>query len=266
MKILVTNDDGVAAPGIAALASALAPLGEVTVVAPATEMSATSHALTLTRPLRVTAVSKGIYSVDGTPTDCVYLALYEILGREVDLVVSGINWGINLGDDITYSGTVAAALEGTLLGCPSFAVSLERSKPMVYDRAAIFAATIARRVLDEGLPPDVYLNVNVPARAITGVTLARQGKRIYHDGVSSEPGGDGETLYRIGGYPEWDLQPGTDIASFRAGNITITPLRVDQTDDAALGSLVASASWRFDVPPGETPVVEDVRPVRGRRR
>jgi 5'-nucleotidase len=263
MKILVTNDDGVAAPGIQALASALGSLGEVTIVAPASEMSATSHALTLTRPLRVTSVSEGVYAVDGTPTDCVYLAIYQILGRDVDLVVSGINWGINLGDDITYSGTVAAALEGTLLGCPSFAVSLERSRPMIYDRAAAFAATVARRILDVGLPSDVYLNVNVPARSIVGVEMARQGKRIYHEGVSAEPGEGGETLYRIGGYPEWDLQPGSDIAAFRAGNITITPLRVDQTDDAALASL---APWRFDVPEGETPVVEEVRPVKGRRR
>ena len=263
MKILVTNDDGVEAPGIAALADALKPLGEVTIVAPATEMSATSHALTLTRPLRVTPRGEGVFAVDGTPTDCVYLAIYHILGRDVDLVVSGINWGVNLGDDITYSGTVAAALEGTLLGCPSFAVSLERSKPMHYDRAAAFAATLARRVLDDGLPPQVYLNVNVPAREIVGVQLARQGKRIYHDGVAAEPGEEGETLYRIGGYPEWELSQGSDIASFRAGHITITPLRVDQTDDGALSAL---SKWRFDPPAGETPQVEDVRPVRGRRR
>jgi 5'/3'-nucleotidase len=263
MKILVTNDDGVDAPGIEALARALRPLGEVTVVAPASEMSATSHALTLTRPLRLRRASEGVYAVDGTPTDCVYLALYQILGRDVDLVVSGINWGLNLGDDITYSGTVAAALEGTLLGCPSFAVSLERSNPMVYDRAAAFAATLARRILDDGLPPDVYLNVNVPSREIVGVEFARQGKRIYHDGVSTEPGEAGETLYRIGGYPEWDLQPGSDIAAFRGGNITITPLRIDLTDDASIAGL---SGWRFAVPEGDTPRVEQVRPAKGRRR
>jgi len=263
MKILVTNDDGVHAPGLAALAEALRPLGEVTTIAPASEMSATSHALTLTRPLRATRLAERTWAVDGTPTDCVYLAIYELVGRDVDLVVSGINWGINLGDDITYSGTVAAALEGTLLRCKSFAISQERSQPMHYARAAAFAATLARRILDEGLPPEVYLNVNVPAREIRGVVLARQGKRIYHDGVSKEEDGDGTTVYRIGGYPEWDLQPGSDITAFREGNITITPLRIDLTDEAAIAGV---AGWKLPVPEGEPPAVEDVTPPSGRRR
>lgn len=245
MKILVTNDDGVRAPGLAALAEALRPLGEVTVVAPAAEMSATAHALTLTRPLRVKRLSKGVYSVDGTPTDCVYLALYEIVGRDAALVASGVNWGWNLGDDITYSGTVAAALEGTLLGCPSFAVSQERSGRPAFGRAAAFARTLARRILEEGLPKDVYLNVNVPARRIRGVAFAAQGKRIYHDGVSATPGQGGKTTYRIGGYPEWDEQPGSDIAAFRAGCITITPLRVDLTDRKAISRL---SRWTLPVP------------------
>ncbi len=262
MKILVTNDDGIGAPGLAALARALKPLGPVTVVAPATEMSASAHSLTLNRPLRVTAVSPSVYSVDGTPTDCVYLAIYQILGREVDLVVSGVNAGINLGDDITYSGTVAAALEGTLLGCPSFAVSQERSRAMAYASAAAFARTLARRILDHGLPRDVYLNVNVPAGPIRGISFARQGRRIYHDGVSAEAGEGGETLYRIGGYPEWDHQPGADITALRSGHITITPLRVDMTDAAAIRSL---SRWRLEAPRGAVRASRETPRARRRR-
>jgi 5'-nucleotidase len=245
MRILVTNDDGVRAPGLAALAKALKPLGDVTVVAPANEMSASAHSLTLKRPLRVRKISKDVFSVDGTPTDCVYLAVFQILERKVDLVVSGVNWGWNLGDDITYSGTVAAALEGTLLGAPSFAVSLERSRPMRYARAAAFARVVAERVIERGLPRDVYLNVNVPARPIRGVTFAHQGKRIYHDGVSAERRRDGETVYRIGGYPEWEEQPGSDFAEFRSGHITITPLRVDMTDRRSMSRF---SGWDLPVP------------------
>lgn len=241
----MTNDDGVHAPGITALAAALAPLGSVTVVAPATEMSATSHSLTLARPLRVERISENVFSVDGTPTDCVYLALYQILGRDTDLVVSGVNHGWNLGDDITYSGTVAAALEGTLLGCPSFAMSQERAKTMRFGRAAAFARHLAERILDSGLPRDVYLNVNVPSRRIRGVALAHQGKRIYHEGVSAVPGQSGKHNYRIGGYVEWVDQPGSDVAAFRAGYVTITPLRVDLTDRRAMTRL---ARWRLAVP------------------
>lgn len=245
MRILVTNDDGVGAPGLDALAEALGPLGEVTVVAPATEMSASAHSLTLTRPLRVKKFSDRIYSVDGTPTDCVFLAVFEILGGKADLLASGVNWGWNLGDDITYSGTVAAALEGTLLGIPSFAVSLERSKRPPHHRAAAFARVLAERVLEKGLPKDVYLNVNVPARPIRGVRFAHQGKRTYHDGVSAERRREGEAVYRIGGYPEWDEQPGSDIAAFRAGYITVTPLRVDMTDRRSMARL---ARWDLPVP------------------
>lgn len=261
MKILVTNDDGVKAPGLAALAAALRPLGQVTVVAPATEMSASAHSLTLRRPLRVQRAGRRVYSVDGTPTDCVYLALFQILEKGVDLVVSGINRGWNLGDDITYSGTVAAALEGTLLGCKSFAVSVERSDPMRYRPAAAFARVLAERLMKESLPPDIYLNVNVPARPIRGVAVARQGKRIYHDGVSTEREAGGETVFRIGGYPEWDEQPGSDFERFRAGYITITPLRVDLTDR---GSMAKLAGWKLPVPLGAA-VSPAPRPARRRR-
>jgi 5'-nucleotidase len=242
MRILVTNDDGVGAPGLRALTRSLRGLGEVIVVAPDAEMSASAHSLTLGRPLRVRRRSTGVYSVDGTPTDCVYLAIFEIARPRVDLVVSGINRGWNLGDDITYSGTVAAALEGTLLGCPAFAVSTERASPMRYAAAGRFARLLAGRIRDHGLPRDVYLNVNVPAGRPKGVRIVRQGKRTYHDGVSSETTAGGERLYRIGGYPEWDEQPGSDIAAFRAGYITITPLKVDMTDRSFMPRI---ARWRL---------------------
>jgi 5'-nucleotidase len=246
MRILVTNDDGVEAPGLRALVRALRDIGEIVVVAPESEMSASAHSLTLTRPLKVKRRSRGVYSVDGTPTDCVYLALFEIVGRDVDLVVSGINRGWNLGDDITYSGTVAAALEGTLLGCPSFAISTEKARPMPYAPSAAFARTVAREVLRHGLPADTYLNVNVPAGPIKGVRLARQGKRTYHDGVATEKGSGGEVLYRIGGYPEWHEQPGSDIAAFRSGHITVTPLKVDMTNRAAMKVV---SGWKLPPPP-----------------
>ncbi|HXI03601.1 MAG TPA: 5'/3'-nucleotidase SurE [Candidatus Saccharimonadales bacterium] len=245
MRILLTNDDGVSAPGLRRLARSLSRVGEVIVVAPETEMSASAHSLTLTRPLRARRRGRNVYSVDGTPTDCVYLALFEIVGDDVDLVVSGINRGWNLGDDITYSGTVSAALEGTLLRRPSFAVSAERARPMRYGPAAEFARTLALQVVKHGLPRDIYLNVNVPARPLRGVRIVRQGKRIYHDGVSTERGASGETLYRIGGYPEWDEQPGSDIEAFRSGYITITPLKVDMTDRRAMNRL---SGWRLPVP------------------
>src|SRR5512134_833738 len=163
-RILVTNDDGVHSEGIHALASALERLGEVIVVAPHLEASAIGHALTLRRPLRMEQVRDRVYEVDGTPSDCVNIAFTQIFGGLPDLVVSGINKGYNLGDDVTYSGTVAGALEGALLGVPSLAVSLERTHP-AYDfrPAAEAAATIAREVLRAGLPPRVFLNLNVPS-------------------------------------------------------------------------------------------------------
>jgi 5'-nucleotidase len=261
VRILVTNDDGYDAPGIIALSRALGSLGEVTIVAPATEMSASSHSLTLSRGLRVKKHRPRVFSVDGTPTDCVYLALFKILDHEVDLVVSGINRGWNLGDDITYSGTVAAALEGTLLRRPSIAISVERSDPMRYKSAAAFAKVLAAKVAKDGLPRDVYLNVNVPARPIKGIVFAHQGKRIYHDGVSAEREKNGETVFKIGGYPEWEDQPGSDFASFREGFITITPLKVDMTDRKAMKTL---KDWRLPVSAGTAR--SQVRIARTRRK
>src|SRR6185295_10202499 len=161
-RILVSNDDGIHSAGLAALAESLGAVGDVVVVAPDREQSACSHALTLHRPLRIDDVSPGRYSVDGTPTDCVNLAINAILTRRPALLVSGINRGANLGDDVTYSGTVSAAMEGTLLGVPSLAVSLIGRGPYDFAVAAAFAARLAAWVLEHGLPEDTLLNVNIP--------------------------------------------------------------------------------------------------------
>src|SRR5690348_17235594 len=161
--ILVSNDDGIHSEGIVALADALADLGEAVVVAPDRERSAVSHSLTLHRPLRVQELGPGRFAVDGTPTDCVNLAVNGILARRPALVVSGINKGANLGDDVTYSGTVSAAMEGTLLGVASLAISLIGRATFQFDAAAAFAARLARWVVERGLPSDTLLNVNVPA-------------------------------------------------------------------------------------------------------
>jgi len=259
--ILVTNDDGHDAPGIAALADALRALGRVVVVAPDRDMSAVSHALTLTRPLRVRRHSEELYSVDGTPTDCVNIGVFNLLEKKLDLVVSGINNGYNLGDDITYSGTVSAAFEGTLLGYPSIAVS--RANPArsgyhtgnwphdpkeTYDAAATFAATLARKVLEKGMPPDTLLNVNVPAPPLKGVRCTRLGKRIYYEGVVERVDPAGRQYYWIGGHPaRWSQDERSDHDAVTRGCVSVTPLHLDMTHDRQMETI---ASWDLTLPPG----------------
>ena len=196
-QILVTNDDGVEADGLRALAKTLRTLGDVTVVAPAEEASAVSHALTGRRPLQLREVREAWYSVDGTPTDCVNVAISEVMGRVPDLVVSGINNGLNVGDDVTYSGTVAGALEGVLLGAPALAVSLQRSSgSMDYTAAAQVARQLAASVLDQGLPPRTLLNVNVPRRAHHGIRVPVQARarRTQAFGMHGPSGVEGQSL------------------------------------------------------------------------
>src|SRR5688572_24024944 len=174
-KILVTNDDGVQSEGIHALAAALARLGDVIVVAPHLEASAIGHALTLRRPLRLEQIRDGVYEVDGTPTDCVNIAVTQLYKGAPDLVVSGINKGYNLGDDVTYSGTVSGALEGCLLGIPSIAVSLKRSDDVHdFEAAALVAGSLADAVLEHGMPARTFLNVNVPAGQPRGTRITVQ--------------------------------------------------------------------------------------------
>ncbi len=248
-KILVSNDDGVDAPGIAALHRALAEKWDVIVVAPSRERSASSHSLTMDVPLRANRVSDDIVSVEGTPTDCVLLALKSLLDAPPDLLVSGINRGPNVGDDVTYSGTVAAAMEGTLLGIPSIAVSLDRSPAGSYDfgPAAAVACEIARLVLARGLPEGTLLNVNVPNRPlrdIRGMRITRMGKQTYEDSVIEKTDPRGRAYYWIGGYKtSWPNQAHTDLAAVADGYVSVTPIHLDLTDYETLESL---EDWPFN--------------------
>jgi len=234
-QILVTNDDGVRSDGIHALADALRPLGQVIVVAPQTEASAIGHALTLRRPLRMEMLSEGVYEVDGTPTDCVNIAISQLykpqIDRLPDLVVSGINKGYNLGDDVTYSGTVAGALEGALLGIPGIAVSLERC-PDVYDFsvAANAGAKVAGLVLEHGLSPRTFLNVNVPKHASGGVRVTFQAKRNHITVISERLDPRDRPYYWIEeGEDEWEPHDRSDYQAVKDGFISITPLQPDLT-------------------------------------
>lgn len=247
LYILLTNDDGFRAAGIERLRKALADLGRVVMVAPEREQSAAGHALTLTSPLRINWVDENTISVDGTPTDCVLLAMRGLLDRKPDLLVSGINHGPNLGDDVTYSGTVAAAFEGTLLGLPSVAMSVAAWQDCNFDAAARFAPAIARQVLAHGLPNGTLLNVNVPSLApekISGVRITRLGKRLYRDAVVKKTDPRGRDYYWIGGKaPIWFPGEETDFEAVEQAMISVTPLHLDLTDYRSLDVL---RSWQIE--------------------
>jgi 5'-nucleotidase len=235
-KILVTNDDGVHSEGIHALAAALRHLGEVVVVAPHLEASAIGHALTLRRPLRMEQLREGVHEVDGTPSDCVNIAVSQIFRGLPDVVVSGINKGYNLGDDVTYSGTVAGALEGALLGVPSLAVSLERTQA-VYDftPAADAAAIIADQVLRAGLPPRLFLNLNVPSGTPKGFRVTFQAKRNHVTVVAERLDPRNRPYYWIEeGQNEWEPHDRSDYQAVRDGYVSVTPLQPDLTAHEAL--------------------------------
>jgi 5'-nucleotidase len=231
--ILITNDDGIRAPGLVLLADALRRIGEVHVYAPDREQSAVGHSVSLFKPLRVTELSEQWYMVDGTPTDCVMLAVRDLLGRRPDLIVSGINAGANLGDDVTYSGTVAGAYEGMLLGVPSFSISNISSQPVHFETAAAFAAKLGARLLETGLAEDTMLNVNVPDvpyDALEGVRITRMGRRNYKDEIIRREDPRGGIYYWIGGAnPTHHEEPGTDFDAIANGCISVTPLRRDLT-------------------------------------
>jgi 5'-nucleotidase len=230
-RILITNDDGVFSEGIRLLARALAPLGEVTVVAPDREQSATGHSLTLNRPLRLQKIEENWYSVDGTPTDCVNLAVLWLLKEnKPDLIVSGINFGLNLGDDVTYSGTVSATFEGTLLGIPSVAFSQEIAEGYSFERAAAFAGRFVGELLSASLRPDLLLNVNFPACEHHGLSFTRLGRRVYQQVVVEKEDPRGRKYYWIAGTPEWQADSGTDHEAVSTGRISVTPLHLDLTD------------------------------------
>ncbi|MEO8605874.1 MAG: 5'/3'-nucleotidase SurE [bacterium] len=241
MRILISNDDGIRAAGIRALEAALAPLGDVWVVAPDREQSAASHSLSLYRPLRVEQLDERHFAVDGTPTDSVNLAINGIMKPKPDLVVSGINHGGNLGDDVTYSGTVSAAMEGTLLGIPSIAVSLVSRQATDFAPAAEFAARLVGVVCQRGLPRDTLLNVNVPALPadqLLGFRITRQGKRRYGDAIVEHLDPRGRKYYWIGG-EDLGFVPdeGTDCSTVASGYISVTPLHLDLTNHASIAAL-----------------------------
>ena len=231
-KILVTNDDGIHSAGIIALAEALRSLGDVVVVAPAHEMSAASHSLTLTRPLRIEEIDDHHFAVDGTPTDCVTLAMNHLLKDGLpDLVVSGINKGGNLGEDVSYSGTVAGALEASIYGLPGIAVSLVQRTDFDFGPAAEFAAELARRVLGDGLPRGTLLNVNVPPGPVRGARVTRQGTKNVRPNIIEGTDPRQRKYYWIGEEAlEWNEEAGTDYAALGHGLVSITPLRTDMTD------------------------------------
>lgn len=247
MKILITNDDGIHAPGIAALAKALATVAEIAVVAPDRERSAVSHALTLHHPLRAQQIAPGRFSVDGTPTDCVNLGIHSLLDFHPNLVVSGINRGANLGDDVTYSGTVAAALEATLMGLPAIAISLASlEEDADYSAASAFAATLAGLVFRNGLPKDTFLNVNVPnlpSASLKKPLVTIQGKRRYEGTIVDKVDPRGRSYYWIG-TADLDFHDieGTDFAAIKRGHISITPLHLDMTNH---GSIALLNNWTF---------------------
>jgi 5'/3'-nucleotidase len=240
-RILVTNDDGVHADGIRALAAALGPLGDVTVIAPIQESSAIGHALTLRRPLRIDPVGGEFYAVDGTPTDCINLGVAVLLKGEMpDLVVSGINTGWNLGDDVTYSGTVAGALEAALLGIPAIAISLHRPRNYVFDfgPAAQAAALLADLVLRHPLPERTFLNVNVPKGVPKGFKRTVQGKRNHITKIAERLDPRGKPYYWIEeGIDQWAPHDRSDYHAVKEGYISVSLLHPDLTAHAAMDAL-----------------------------
>jgi 5'-nucleotidase len=238
MNILVTNDDGVHAPALEALAAALGALGRVTVVVPDRDQSATSHSLTLHRPLRIHRHGSNRFSVDGTPTDCVLIAYHGLLDERPDLVISGINHGPNMGEDVFYSGTVAAAIEGAMQGSPAIAVSLVTREPADFADPARFVHELAAEVLRRGLPGPRVLNVNLPHRPwadVRGVRITRLGTRAYQDTLIRKTDPRGRAYYWIGGEePVWKPEDGTDVRAVTDGFISVTPLALDLTDAKAV--------------------------------
>jgi len=256
--ILLTNDDGIHSAGLQALAAQLQSFGRVVVVAPDRERSAIGHALTLHAPLRAEEIRKDHWAVSGTPTDAVSLAIGGLLKEKPDLVISGINKGGNMGDDLTYSGTVAAAMEATLMGVPAIAISLS-AQSFKYDdfaNAAKVAKQLAATVLEHGLPSDTFLNINVPHQKPLGIQLTRQGKRIYEDAVVENRDPRGRSYYWLGaGELGFQNLEGTDFHAVQHGYVSVTPLHLDLTNYAAMDRL---RQWQLETIPLD---VDEVGPA-----
>lgn len=245
IRILLTNDDGITSDGLIKLEAALKQLGDVYVVAPASEMSGASHSLTLARPLRIRQIDARHWAIDGTPTDCVTLALNKILAEDErpHICVSGINHGGNLGDDATYSGTVAGALEAAILGVPGLALSLVARDNFDFHEAAAFGVMAARKVLDEGLPEGTLLNINLPPGEIKGVRVTRQGIKNARPVITEHIDPRGKPYFWIGEeYFNVNSVEGTDYHAVASGFVSVTPLRSDMTDHNAL---TAIENWNY---------------------
>ena len=233
MRILLSNDDGYQAPGIRCLADALQQIADVDVVAPDRNRSGASNSLTLDNPLRATTAENGYVFVDGTPTDCVHLAITGLLKSEPDMVVAGINAGSNMGDDVLYSGTVAAAMEGRFLGLPAVAVSLAGENPQHYITAAKITVELLKRLQHEPLPADTILNINVPdvpASSIKGIEATRLGRRHKSEPVVKQEDPRGRPIYWVGPVgAEEDAGPGTDFFAVQNNTVSVTPMQIDLT-------------------------------------
>lgn len=234
--ILVTNDDGIHAPGIRALYDALKDLAETYIVAPDRERSASSHSLTIHNPIKVQEIDAHTFSVSGTPTDCVAVGALKLLPEKPSLIVSGINHGPNLGDDVTYSGTVSAALEGTIMNIPSFAISLNvlNNETPLFDAAASFARTVAQFIFKNCLPIDTLLNINVPNTApehIKGTKITRLGRRVYEGAINETFSPWHEKYFWIGGGTAyWEHGDDTDMNAVSGGYMSVTPIHLDLTN------------------------------------
>jgi 5'-nucleotidase len=241
MRILLSNDDGYFSPGINMLAEHLSSLAEIVVVAPERDRSGASNSLTLDRPLTIRKTSNGFYYVNGTPTDCVHLAVTGLLSELPDMVISGINDGANMGDDTIYSGTVAAAMEGYLLGIPSFAVSMSRHTPQHFTTAARVVEDLVRHYEKNGFPPPLLLNVNVPDipyEELRGMTVTRLGKRHKAEPVIKSTTPRGETVYWVGAAGgAQDAGPGTDFYAVENQQVSLTPMQIDLTQYKQLDDL-----------------------------
>lgn len=243
MRILISNDDGYLSKGIRVLAAALKDFATITIVAPDRNRSGASNSLTLDSPLRVFSAGEEVFYVNGTPTDCVHLGVTGLLDQEQDMVVSGINHGANLGDDVLYSGTVAAAMEGRFLGLPAVAISLAGENPTHFDSAARVAVTVVDRLIRNPLPSDTILNINVPDlpyASIRGFMATRLGNRHRAEPVVKARDPKGNEIFWVGpAGPKQDAGPGTDFHAVDSGHVSITPLQVDLTRHTALESISA---------------------------